>query len=405
MASLSPQVTSTGIAGPDYSVILSALQQGFWSIYGSDAVLTPDSQDGQFLALIAQAIYDAGQSVIAAYNSFSPATAQGAALSFLVLINGIARNIATNGTVQVTIVGQAAAIITEGQVGDTLGLGTVWNLPASVTIPSGGELTVTATNAQPGSISVPAGSATILTPTFGWQSASFAAAATMGAPVETDAALRQRQAVSTGLPAKTPAESIYAAVADIPGVSASLIVENTTDVTASNGLPPHSIAVVVAGSGNPTTIAQTIALKKPPGIQTVGTTNITVLDSNGIPNLISFFIQTQTQIYGSVTLNPNSGYAAATGQTIINALVAFINGLGGDQNVYLNKLWAPANLSGDAATNSSGLTQQQLDLLSSTYNVTALTIGLSSMSLGTSDILLPFYADAVTSSANWTVTT
>ena len=44
------------------------------------------------------------------------------------------------------------------------------------------------------------GAAAILTPTFGWQSASFAAAATVGAPVESDAALRQRQAASTGLP-------------------------------------------------------------------------------------------------------------------------------------------------------------------------------------------------------------
>ena len=62
--------------------------------YGSDAVLTPDSQDGQLLAVFAQAIYDNGQALIAIYNSFSPATAQGAGLSSLVKINGLARDVA-----------------------------------------------------------------------------------------------------------------------------------------------------------------------------------------------------------------------------------------------------------------------------------------------------------------------
>lgn len=406
MTSLSPVVTSTGISGPDYSDILLALQTSFYSIYGSDAILTPDSQDGQLLAVFSQAIYDNGQALIAIYNSFSPATAQGAGLSSNVKINGLARDISTTSQVVLTIIGQANTIITGGQVGDNLGLNTTWNLPSPVTIPSGGSLITTAYNAATGAVIAAPGTLTqILTPTFGWQSVTNAAAATIGAPIEIDAALRQRQSISTGLSAITPGNSIYAAVANLPGVSAAILLQNATDVVdVTTGLPPHSIAVVVAG-GNATQIAQTIALKKAPGIQTVGTTNIIVVDSNGVPNLISFYVQTQTQIYGAVTLNPLTNYAAATGGDIVTALVTFINGLGGDQNVYLNKLWSPANLNGDAATSSLGMTQQQLDLLSATYNITALTIGLSAITLGTADIILPFYTDAVTSAANWTVTT
>lgn len=405
MTSLSPVVGPTGISGPDFSTILSSLQASFLSIYGSDAVLTPDSQDGQFLAVLSQAIYDQGQALIAVYNSFSPATAQGAGLSSVVQINGISRDVSTSSTASVTIIGQANAIITNGQVGDNLGLGTVWNLPASVTIPSGGSIAVTATSATTGAIAAAAGTLTqILTPTLGWQSVMNAAAATVGAPVEIDAALRQRQAVSTAIAAQTPVNSILAAVADISGVSGALVIQNATDAIDANGNPPHSIAVIVAG-GNPTTIAQTIALTKPPGIQTVGTTSVVVLDSNGVPNLINFFVQTQTSIFGSITLAPNANYNPATSVTIIDAVVAYINGLGGDQNVYLNKIFSPANLNGDAATNSSGMTQQQLDQLSATYNVTAIEIGLSTISLGTSDIILSVFTEAETLAANWTVTT
>jgi uncharacterized phage protein gp47/JayE len=407
MTSLSPVVGPSGISSPDFPTILSALQASFLSIYGSDAVLTPDSQDGQFLAVLAQAIFDQGQALIAVFNSFSPATAQGAGLSSVVQINGLARDVSTSSTASVTIVGQANSIITNGQVGDNLGLGTVWNLPASVTIPSGGSITVTATSATTGATAAAAGTLTqILTPTLGWQSVTNAAAAIVGAPVETDAALRQRQAVSTAIAAQTPVNSILAAVANIPGVSNALVIQNATDVTDANGNPPHSIAVIVAG-GNPTTIAETIAATKPPGIQTVGTTNVVVLDSNGVPNTINFFVQTQTSIFGSITLVPDGNFNPSTSELIVGAVVEYINSLGGNQNVLVGKLFSPANLNGDAATGSSGLTQQQLDSLSATYNIpiTGIQIGLSSGALSTADIILSVFTEPETLAANWTVTT
>ncbi len=73
--------------------------------------------------------------MIAAYNSFSPGFAQGAGLSSIVKINGIARKVPSNSQCVVTIVGQAGAQITNGIIGDNLNLGTQWALPALVTIP------------------------------------------------------------------------------------------------------------------------------------------------------------------------------------------------------------------------------------------------------------------------------
>ena len=74
-------ITDTGITAPTFAEIYSYLVGQYQGIFGADIYITPDSQDGQFLAIIAAAINDSNAAAIAIYNSFSPATAQGQALS------------------------------------------------------------------------------------------------------------------------------------------------------------------------------------------------------------------------------------------------------------------------------------------------------------------------------------
>ena len=78
---LSATVTAQGISAPDYQTILDTLTSYFRQIYGSDAYLEPDSKDGQMAALVALAVHDANNTAIEIYNSFSPTTAQAAALT------------------------------------------------------------------------------------------------------------------------------------------------------------------------------------------------------------------------------------------------------------------------------------------------------------------------------------
>ncbi|CRL45798.1 hypothetical protein SGGMMB4_04202 [Sodalis glossinidius str. 'morsitans'] len=88
---LSATVTDSGITAPDYQTILQQLTGYFRQIYGRECYLSPDSKDGQMIAIYALALHDANNAVIAAYNSFSPMTSTGAALSNTVAINGITR--------------------------------------------------------------------------------------------------------------------------------------------------------------------------------------------------------------------------------------------------------------------------------------------------------------------------
>ncbi len=184
MTTLSPQITAAGISGPSYADVLAQLKSQYWQIYGADAVLTPDSQDGQLLAVFAQAIYDAGAAVIATYGQSSPATAQGAGLSSVVAINGLTRIAGTASTAVVTVVGTAGTVINNGMIGDNQNLNTQWLLPATVTIPIGGSIAVTATCTALGATSAAAATlVNILTPTAGWTSVTNAGAATAGVAV------------------------------------------------------------------------------------------------------------------------------------------------------------------------------------------------------------------------------
>lgn len=372
LPSLAATVDANGITAPSLADILSSLTASYQSIYGDDTYLGPDSQDGQWLAIQAKAIFDCNSVAIAVYNQFSPATAQGVGLSSVVKINGIARLVPTFDTVNLTVIGQAGAIISNGIVGDDVGLNTQWALPSTVVIPFSGTVTASATCTQPGAVHASAGTLTvILTPTPGWQSVTNPADAVLGAPVESDATLRRRQSQSTAIPAQSPLDGIYGRLANLPGVQRLTIHENDTNATDGDGVPSHSIAAVVEG-GDPVAIATVIAESKCPGTGTYGTITEVVVDPVGIPNTIHFYPLTLTTLGVLVFLTPLPGYVGSTAGFIQQALSNFVSNLDISEDSYLSRLWAPAGLSGDAATAATGQTQAQLDALSRTYNVTAM---------------------------------
>ncbi|ECP8298534.1 hypothetical protein FU271_22745, partial [Salmonella enterica subsp. enterica] len=297
---LSATVTAQGISAPDYQTILDKLTSYFRQIYGSDAYLEPDSKDGQMVALWALSVHDANNTAITVYNSFSPTTAQTAALSSNVKINGITRKIATNSTADLLLTGTAGTTITNGSARDKNGI--IWNFPASVTIGVDGTMLVTATCASSGAVAALAGTiTTINTPTRGWTSVTNPAAATVGAPAETDAELRIRQGQSVAIPSITPFEGVDGAIANIAGVTRHKLYENDTGKTDGNGLPPHSISAIVDG-GDVTEIARTIRGNKGQGVRTWGKTSVTVPDKYGNPHIISFSRPTDVPVYGKITL-------------------------------------------------------------------------------------------------------
>jgi uncharacterized phage protein gp47/JayE len=329
------------------------------------------------------------QVAAAVYNSFSPITAQADALTRNVKINGIRRLSPSFSSVDLLIVGQAGSVITSGQAEDILGQ--KWNLPASVTIPIGGAITVSAIAAEFGEITASANTIQkIATPTIGWQTVTNPAAASKGDPVESDAQLRRRQSNSTMIPSQSVMEGIVGAVASVEGVARYRGYENYTATTNGDGIPSHSISVVVEG-GNSTTIAETIANKKTVGTGTYGTTSVTVYDRYGVPNAIKFYRPTQATIGVEVSLTARAGYLSTTVPLIQAAIADYLQGLEIGDDIFVTKLYVPANLLNDPA-------------LMDTFNITQVRIKKNAGALGTSNIVLAFNEIAVCNpTANVTV--
>lgn len=370
LATLAVTISSAGISSPTMDQILSSLQSSFQSIYGSDVYLGPDSQDGQWLGILAQAIYDCNSSAVAVYNQFSPATSIGAGLSSVVKINGLQRLVATNSSVLVTIVGSTGTILNNCLIGDNVNLNTQWSIPNGTVIPLSGTINVTATSTSTGQVTVPNNSLiNILTPVPGWQTVTNGTnTVSVGSSSETDSALRQRQSASVAVPAQTVLASIQGALENVSGVTEVAMYKNDTGTTDTNGLPGHTICAVVAG-GNATTIANTIALYKTPGVSTYGTTSQTVYNSIGVPSIINFYILANIPIAVLVNIHALTGYTTNAASNIQTSVAYLVNNFVIGEDSYTGKLWGPANLSGDAATLSTNQTQTALDAISNTYSI------------------------------------
>ncbi len=376
-----------GINKPDYEQARAYLVEAFQGIFGQDIYVDPDSQDGQQIAIFASAINDANAMAVQVYNSFSPSTGRGVGLSSNVKINGIARRVASFSTVDLLVTGQAGTTITAGAATDAAG--NRWLLPESVTIPPDGDITVTATARDIGSVAAAANTITTIgTPTRGWQSVTNPAAATAGAPIENDAQLRQRQTVSTAIPSLTVFEGTMGAVASIVGVLRYRGYENDQDATDADGIPGHTISLVVDG-GDAQAIGEAIAAKKSPGTGTYGTTSVDVIDEYGVTRAIEFFRPETVAIKAEITLTPRQGYSTAIETQIKQAVVDYINAIRIGDDVIRSKIYLPANLFGGAGSQS--------------FEITNLRIAKVADPLGTADVPIAFNQAAAASIVNITI--
>lgn len=378
-------IDAQGYHFADFPTFLQAYQSAYQGVYGSDTYLGADSQDGQWVTIQAQATYDMAAVGASVYNSFSPATAQGAGLARVVKINGINKGIATKSSVVLTIVGSNGTVILNGVAIDSLEQ--QWNLPASVTIPGSGTINVTATAANAGNVTASPGTiTTIFTPTLGWQSVNNAASAVAGNPVETDGGLRIRQQNSTALPAQTLLVATQGALSNLVGVTGVRAYENDSETTDGNGLPAHSVCFVVNGGANLQTIANVIGLYKTQGTTTTTGSETdptyaqseTYTDSKGMPVTIKFISPARPatiNVQLSVTAL-TAGWSTDFIALIQASVAAFVqNGsIGGI--VIFTELYLPAYLAGTSAQG--------------TFSVSALMSKKNAGSYGTSDIDLAF---------------
>ena len=387
-------IDSTGYHFADFPTFQQAVYASYQNIYGLDTVIDPATMDGQFLTILAQAFYDVAALGASVYNSFSPVTAQGVGLARLVKINGITKEVATNSTAILTVVGSAGTVINNGIAIDSLQQ--QWILPASVTIPGGGTINVTATALEAGAVlAEPNTINTIFTPTLGWQTVNNASSAVAGNPVEQDGQLRVRQQNSVGLPALTVLDATYAALSNLSGVTQVAAYENDTDSTDGNGLTPHSVCFIVDGGADLQSIANVMGLYKTPGTKTFASgpnaQTETYTDPKGLPVTINFISPAVTAtINVELSVTPGVGWSSDFVADIQQAISDAVQAVPIGKTVVLTELYLPAYLAG---TDAQGA-----------YVVSGLEIEYNGGGFATADINLAFDEVPVCPVANVNVT-
>lgn len=256
---------------------------GFIQIFGADANTGPNTPDGQWINIFAEAAADETDLIAQVYASFDPDQAIGRVLDQRCAINGVVRSGATYTQTLISVTATQAIMI-DGLDSDPtapftvsdaagnqfqlvtaysfLGAGTQALLFQSVAI--GPVLTTPNTITQ--IVTVTLGISTVNNPS---------AAAVIGITEETDAALRIRRANSVSLPSKGYLEGLVGALEDTAGVIQAIVLENVTATPDGNGIPGHSIWCIVLGGAN-ADVAHAIYVKRNAGCGMKGAVTVAV---------------------------------------------------------------------------------------------------------------------------------
>jgi uncharacterized phage protein gp47/JayE len=157
-----------------------------------------------------------------------------------------------------------------------------------------------------------------------------------GANKETDDEYRFRGLNST-FGRATP-RAVRNAIADLEGVTSVNVINNTKKVTV-DGVPPSSIAPIVAG-GFDDEIAQAILDYKPGGIESWGTTKITLENDSGVLEEIGFSRAEIKQVTLKIKITPHQEESLLPSfkEDAINEIFKYANSLSVGYDVILQRI-------------------------------------------------------------------
>ena len=337
-------VTPQGFVRTRLDERLVQLQDAMRAIFGPGINLDPDTVDGQTLGIFAESISNLDQLAEAVYLALNPPTASDVFLSRLVELNGIRRIPGAYSTVALTCGGTQGTTIPAGSLVKHVTTGASFQTLADAIIGGSGTASVAAQATAYGATLAPSGTLTkIDTPIYGWQTVTNALDAIPGRLEETDEQLRIRRALSTATPAQSIIDSIYGAIANLTQVRNVKVWENPTHAVDVLGLPPHSIYTVVEG-GADADIGKMLWLKKTAGTTLVGTTSVSVADTQGNPHSMLFSRPGYTDVYVTANLSLRPGWPADGAARIKQAIVdwALLNQDIGEE-VTQSRLYDPVN--------------------------------------------------------------
>lgn len=335
------KLTSAGYIPERLDAILVALDQGFRAIYGDDINTDPDTPDGQMIGLIGQIKADLEELGEAIYRALDPDHAGGAWLEQRAAYAGILRRQASYSYLRrVKLTLAAGATVAAGSlVEDDAKIR--WQLVTAVTGDPGETVRADFRSVDKGRFELGAGvSLEIVTKTLGWTAAQTTEASEPGTEEESDPELRARFFRSRARGAQNSPDGIEANIGQLPDVREVICLENDTDIVDEDGVPGHSINVIVDG-GNDEAIAKVIFERKTGGTGMLGDLLVNVIDKRGRTRPIRFDRPAPVDCAAYIEVERNADYTAVDTDAIKAAIIA--TGFGTGQDVQRSRLYTPIN--------------------------------------------------------------
>lgn len=255
------QIDASGIQIQSYAEIVNDLINGngqvlgFKQIYGPDINTASNTPDGQMINIFALAKEDILDLIVQDYDAKDPDQAVGVALDGLSQLCGIARQggsytrIALVVTVSQDLNLNGLDTATPFTVSDSNG--NLFYLIATSSLTTGANV-LNFQSANIGFIQVLVNTITIpITIVYGVLSVNNPTTAyQIGQDQETDAEFRARRQISTSMPSQGYLQSLLAGLNTITGLAEAVVYENITNTVDANGVPAHSIWVIVDGGAS-----------------------------------------------------------------------------------------------------------------------------------------------------------
>lgn len=303
-------LSDTGFEAKTLETILAELEADVRTTIGAGVDTAPDSPTGQMLAIFASKVREVWELAQAVYASQYPASASGFSLTNVSAITGTKRKAATKSKVDANVNVDMGTYAIGTLVAHVLGQPTRRFSNAEEVVNAGpGAATINGVAfeaEETGPVVANAGTLTVIAAAVsGWNSITNPLDATKGTTVEVDTPLRTRRESELATKGSTTVNAIRADISALDDVIGVQVLENDTDATDGNGLPPHSVEAIVQGGDN-TEIATALFNAVAAGITTyadpAGDVSVVVQDSANENHTVLFSRPTVVPIYIIVEL-------------------------------------------------------------------------------------------------------
>jgi uncharacterized phage protein gp47/JayE len=316
-------VLSTGFVAKDLDTVKTEIEAYLRGTFGAGINLLSETVFGQLVGLMSERewlLWQMGQGV---YASQYANTATGQALDNIMALTGVVRLQPSKSAVTLTCNLDAGVTLAAGQIVSPPAHPDVKFVTTASGTNSGGtpaNVSIAAECSVTGPVQAVSGALTVIvTPQTGWNSVTNALDAVVGRDLELDAAARVRRTAALATAGSSPVDSLRARLLGVTNVAQAYVFENATDVTDGAGVTPHAIEACVEGGTN-ADIAASIWANKPAGTGTVGTTTVSVTDSQGFAHDVKFTRPSDLSIYVGVTVTVDAAFPV-DGDTQIKDLI------------------------------------------------------------------------------------